>query len=101
MDERLRRTGFALLTAALLLLPASPALAAPYTGSAPTPALASRHALSELLAWLGSWLGPAPVQSHAAPGGQSVDPNGQPTASDPPGDPVLTPQGGGTVDPNG
>lgn len=101
MDTRLRRTGFVLLTAALLLILASPALAAPHTESVVTPALTPAHALSELLAWLGSWLDPDPVRNLAAPGGQSVDPDGQPAPSDPASEPILAAEGGGTMDPDG
>jgi hypothetical protein len=99
MHENLRRAASALVIAAVLLITASPALAAPREESATAPAFVSTHGFAGLLAWLGSWFDPSPVESYTAPGGHTMDPNGQPTALE--GGPPATPDGGHSMDPDG
>ena len=101
MHKSLRRAASALLIAAVLLLAVSPALAAPRDESATVPIFVTTHGFTELLAWLGSWLAPSPVESHAAPGGHTMDPDGTPAGADPDDIATPNPEGGGTMDPNG
>lgn len=101
MHKSLRRAASAFLIAAVLLILASPALAAPRHESAPAPVFISSHGFAELLAWLGSWLSPVPVENHTAAGGPTMDPDGQPAALHPEDGSPSTADGGPTMDPNG
>lgn len=101
MNERFRRAASALLLATALIVGGSPVLASPHDESATAPDLARAHGFAEILSWFVSWLHPTPVQSHAASGGHTIDPNGQPAAPDPEGGSGFAPEGGGTMDPDG
>jgi hypothetical protein len=102
MRKSLRQVASALLVAAVLIVLAAPAVAAPRTEPALAASFESPGFFAELLAWLGPWLGLDPVQSLRSPAGQSVDLDGAASPSgdtESPGD--ATTEGRHTIDPDG
>lgn len=105
MTRSLRGTACVLLVAAALLASTTPAaLATPREGQGRTASIASKGVVSELLAWLGQWVGGAGLQSLWAGTGGAIDPDGEPAAPSRPGSGdgvTVLPQGGHTMDPDG
>lgn len=103
MRRSLRGTACVLLVAAALLALTSPTLATPREGQGRTASITSKGVVSELLAWLGQWVGAEGLQSFWAATGHAIDPEGEPAPpSEPnPGGGGATTQGGGTMDPDG
>jgi hypothetical protein len=101
MRKSLRQAASALLAAAVLVALAAPAVAAPHEEPARAGSVRSPGVFAELLAWLGSWVDLTPVQSHHAPNGHALDPNGQPASPPPESGGAVTTEGGHAVDLNG
>lgn len=103
MRKSLRQVASALLVAAVLIVLAAPAVAAPRTEPTRAASFKSPGSFAELLTWLGPWLGLDAVQSLTAPGAHTMDPNGAPASS---GDTEIaggdaTTEGRHTIDPDG
>lgn len=101
MRKSLRQAASALLVAAVVLALASPAIADPRDEAATGPSLVRTLGFAELLAWLGSWVDLTPLQSHTAPNGHALDPDGQPSSPPPESGGTFTTQGGHALDPDG